>query len=48
MNAAQTLRDLGQSLRLDAITRALLDNDTLARGVDQFAPARQRNEAAAR
>src|ERR1035437_6164933 len=36
MNATQTLHQLGQSLWLDNITRALLDNGTLARYIDEF------------
>jgi len=36
MNATQTLHQLGQSLWLDNITRALLDNGTLARYINEF------------
>jgi transaldolase len=37
MNRTQLLRDIGQSLWLDNITREMLDNGTLARYVDEFA-----------
>ena len=37
MNATQALHDLGQSLWLDNITRALLDSGTLARYIRDFA-----------
>jgi transaldolase len=37
MNAAQDLHQLGQSLWLDNITRALLDSGTLARYIGEFA-----------
>ncbi len=37
MNAARQLHDLGQSLWLDNITRALLASGTLARYIDEFA-----------
>jgi transaldolase len=37
MNATQTLHQLGQSLWLDNITRALLDDGTLARYIRDFA-----------
>jgi transaldolase len=37
MNKTQLLRDIGQSLWLDNITREMLDNGTLARYVDEFA-----------
>jgi len=36
MNKTQLLRDIGQSLWLDNITREMLDNGTLARYVDEF------------
>lgn len=36
MNKTQQLRDLGQSLWLDNITRLLLDDGTLRRYIDQF------------
>src|SRR5579863_4664616 len=37
MNATQQLRDAGQSLWLDNITRGLLDSGTLRRYIDEFA-----------
>jgi transaldolase len=37
MNKTQQLRDLGQSLWLDNITRLLLDDGTLCRYIDEFA-----------
>ncbi len=37
MNHLQALRDLGQSLWLDNITREILDNGTLARYIDDYA-----------
>jgi len=35
MKATQALRDLGQSIWLDNITRELLDNGTLRRYIDE-------------
>ena len=37
MNATQELHDLGQSLWLDNITRALLTSGTLGRYIKEFA-----------
>ena len=37
MNATQQLHDLGQSLWLDNITRALLTSGTLSRYIEKFA-----------
>jgi len=37
MNAAQTLHDFGQSLWLDNLTRAMLDDGTLARYIREYA-----------
>ncbi len=37
MNRTKQLRDIGQSVWLDGITREILDNDTLRRYVDEFA-----------